>query len=131
MSSHSAKSIESDVKSMKSLLKQHAKDVQLISYRQLENESKINELARAKEEKSQSSKKSNNHASLSQIQESLGEGSLRIHDYYQPPPRRNRRREEENLREVRVELPHFYGKEYAEVYLDWEIKVEHSLLAIG
>ena len=55
--SHSTKSIESDVKSMKSLLKQLAKDVQLISYRQLENESKINELARAKEEKSQSSKK--------------------------------------------------------------------------
>ena len=76
MSSHSAKSIESDVKSMKSLLKQIAKDVQHISYRQLENESKINELARAKEEKSQSSKKSNSHPSLSQIQESLGEGAL-------------------------------------------------------
>jgi len=57
MSSHSEKSIESDVKSMKSILKQLAKDVQLISYRQLENECKINELARAKEEKSQSSKK--------------------------------------------------------------------------
>jgi len=53
MSSHSSKSIESDVKSLKSLLKQLAKDVQLISYRQLENESKINELTRAKEEKSQ------------------------------------------------------------------------------
>ena len=45
--------MESDVKSIKSLLKQFAKDVQLISYRQLENESKINELTRAKEEKSQ------------------------------------------------------------------------------
>ena len=51
--SHFAKSIESDVKSMKSILKQLAKDVQLISYRKLENESKINELARAKKEKSQ------------------------------------------------------------------------------
>ena len=124
MSSHSSKSIESDVKSMKSLLKQLAKDVQLISYRQLENESKINELARAKEEKSQNSKESNNYASLSPIQEYLGEGSLRIHDYYQPPPRRNRRREEESPREVRVDLPHFYGKEDVEVYLDWEMKVE-------
>jgi len=53
MSSHSSKSIESDVKSLKSLLKQLAKDVQLISYRQLENESKINELTRAKEKESQ------------------------------------------------------------------------------
>ena len=124
MSSHSAKSIESDVKSMKSLLKQHAKDVQLISYRQLENESKINELAKAKEEKSQSSKKSNNHASLSQIQESLGEGSLRIHDYYQPSPRRARKERQENLKEVKVELPHFYGKEDEETYLYWEMRVE-------
>ena len=53
MSSHSSKSIERDVKSLKSLLKQLAKDVQLISYRQLENESKINELTKAKDEKSQ------------------------------------------------------------------------------
>ena len=62
--SHSAKSIESEVKSLKSLLKEVAQAVQLISYRQLENETKINELTKAKEEKSQSSKKSNNHASL-------------------------------------------------------------------
>jgi len=48
--------MESDVKFIKSLLKQLAKDVQLISYRQLENESEINELTRAKEEKSQNSK---------------------------------------------------------------------------
>jgi len=57
MSSHSSKSIESDVKSLTSLLKQLAKDVQLISYRQLENEAKINELTRAKEEKYQKKKK--------------------------------------------------------------------------
>jgi len=124
MSSHSSKSIESDVKSIKSLLKQLAKDVQLISYRQLENESKINELTRAKEEKSQNSKKSYTHASHSKDNESLGEESLRINDYYQPPPKRNRRHEQESPREVKVDLPHFHGKENVEVYLDWEMKVE-------
>ena len=82
MSSHSSKSMESDMKSIKSLLKQLAKDVQLISYRKLENESKINELTIAKEEKSQNSKKSHTHASHSKEDESLGEGSLRINDYY-------------------------------------------------
>jgi len=51
--SHSAKSIESDVKSLKYLLKDLTQAVQLISYRQLENESKINELTKAKEENSQ------------------------------------------------------------------------------
>ena len=76
MSSHSAKSMESDMKSIKSVLKQLAKDVQLISYRQLENESKINELTRAKEEKSHT------HASHSKEDESLREGSLKINDYY-------------------------------------------------
>jgi len=64
------------VKSSKSLLKQLAKDVQLISYRQLENESKINELTRAKEEKSQTSKKSHTHASHSKDNESLGRKAL-------------------------------------------------------
>ncbi|XP_068503944.1 uncharacterized protein [Phaseolus vulgaris] len=124
MSSHSSKSIESDVKSLKSLLKQLAKDVQLISYRQLENEFKINILTRAKEKESQTSKKSHTHASHSKDNESLGEESLRVNDYYQPPPRRNRQREQESPREVRVDLPHFNGKENVEVYLDWEMKVE-------
>jgi len=67
MSSYSSKSIESDVKSLKSPLKQLAKDVHLISYRQLENESKINELTKAKDENFQKSKKSHTHASHSKI----------------------------------------------------------------
>ena len=67
-------------------------------------------------------KKPHTHASRSN--ESLGEGSLRINDYYQPPPRRNRQREQEVPRETRVNLPHFYGKENVEIYLDWEMKVE-------
>ena len=52
-SSHSAKSIASEVKSLKTLLKEVSQAMQLISYRQLENETKLNELTKAKEEKSQ------------------------------------------------------------------------------
>ena len=43
-SSHSVKSIESEVKSIKT-----SQAVQLISFRQLENETKINELTKAQE----------------------------------------------------------------------------------
>ena len=50
---HSPKSIESEVKSIKYLLKEVSQVVQMISFRQLENENKINELAKAQEEKSQ------------------------------------------------------------------------------
>jgi len=57
MSSHSSKSIGSDMKSLKSLLKKFSKDLQLISNRQLDNEAKINELTKAKEEKSKKKKK--------------------------------------------------------------------------
>jgi len=112
------------MKSLKSLLKQLAKDVQLISYRQLGNEAKINELNKAKDENSQNSKKVHSHASSSKDHDSLGEGSLRINEYYQPPTRRNRKERQENLKEVKVELPHFYGKEDVDTYLYWEMKVE-------
>jgi len=53
MYSHSSKSKESDMKYIKSLLKELSKDFQLLSYRQLENEAKINELTKAKDENSQ------------------------------------------------------------------------------
>jgi len=92
-SSHSPKSIESEVKSMKTLLKEVSQAVKMISFRQLENETKINELTRAQEEKSQKKKKSHTHASKSN--ESLGEGSLRI----KGECRRNRQREQEGPRE--------------------------------
>ena len=61
------------------------------------------------------------HASSSRLSDSLAEGSVRINDYYQPPPKRTRR---EHPKETRVDLPHFYGKENFETYLDWEMKVE-------
>ena len=58
--------------------------------------------------------------------DSFGEGSLRINYYYQAPCRRHRRdkREQESPREVRVDQPHFHGKENIEACLDWEMRVE-------
>ena len=105
-------------------MKQLSKDVQLISYKQLENEAKTNVLTKAKDENSQKSKKLHSHASSSKNHDSLAEESLRINEYYKPPPRRNRRREQESPREVRVDLPHFHGKENIEACLDWEMMVE-------
>ena len=77
MSSHSSKSLKSEVKSLKSLLKQLTKDIQSISSKQLENEIKTNELTKAKNEKSQFSKKLHSHASNSKHHDYLGEESLR------------------------------------------------------
>ena len=57
MSSHSSKSNESDIKSIKSLIKQLAKDFQSLSYRQLEHEAQIKELRLAKEKDEISQKK--------------------------------------------------------------------------
>ena len=57
MSTHSSKSSESDIKSIKSLIKQLAKDFQSLSYRQLEHKAQIRELKMVKE-KDESSKKS-------------------------------------------------------------------------
>ena len=113
--------MESGVKSIKSLLKQLSKDIQSISSKQLENETKTNELTKAKDEKSQISKKLHSHAYSSQVYDSFGEESLRTNE---PPPRRARKERQENLKEVKVELPHFYGKEDVETYLYWEMRVE-------
>jgi len=59
--------------------------------------------------------KRSSHASTSRLRDSYGEESLRMNEYYQPQPRRVRR---ENPKETRVDLPHFYGKENVETYLD-------------
>nr|KYP41316.1 hypothetical protein KK1_037308 [Cajanus cajan] len=42
--------------------------------------------------------------------------------YYQPHPRRVIK--EHKVRESRVDLPYFHGKEDVDAYLDWEMKVE-------
>ena len=120
MTSHSSKSMESDMKSIKSLLKQISKDIQSISSKQLENEAKTNKLTKAKDEKSQISKKLHSHA-YTQVYDSFREESLGINE---PPPRRARKERQEDLKEGKVELPHFYGKEDVETYLYWEMRVE-------
>ncbi|XP_068479401.1 uncharacterized protein [Phaseolus vulgaris] len=97
MSSHSSKSLKSEVKSLKSLLKQLTKDIQSISSKQLENEIKTNELTKAKNEKSQFSKKLHSHASSSKHHDYLGEESLRKNEYHQQFPRRARKERQENL----------------------------------
>ena len=68
--------------------------------------------------------KKSSHPSSSRGNESYGEQSLRINKYYQPPPRRARKERKESIKEVRVDLPYFHGKENVEAYLDWEMKVE-------
>jgi len=141
MSSHSSSPNESDRKSTKTLLKQLVKDFQALSYRQLQLETILKErdahfarieeelqLVREKGESTTKSKKSSK-ASNSRLIDSYDEKSLRMHAYYQPQPSRVRKERKESPREVRVELPHFYGKENVETYLDWEMKVEQLFLA--
>jgi len=45
-------------------------------------------------------------------------------NHIKPSPKKARKERKENPKEVRVEQPHFYGKEDVETYLDWEMKVE-------
>nr|KYP59055.1 Transposon Ty3-I Gag-Pol polyprotein [Cajanus cajan] len=53
---------------------------------------------------------------------SIHEESLAIGDHYQPPPRRTHRTPK--IRESKVDLPYFHGKDDVEGYLDQEMKVE-------
>nr|KYP32725.1 hypothetical protein KK1_046512 [Cajanus cajan] len=65
--------------------------------------------------KKQKKKKSrSSHSQYTSPNESMNQG-----DHYQPPPRRTIR-----PREVKVDLPQFFGKDDMESYLDWEMKVE-------
>jgi len=53
------------------------------------------------------------------------EDSRLVDNFYQPPPPlRRERREPREPRAIRIDLPHFYGKDDVEAYLDWEMKVE-------
>jgi len=135
MSSHSRKSNESEGTSIKSLLEKIAQDVQALSYRRLQHDVQLKErdaqfsliqdewkVVKERDEYVQSKKSS--HTSSSRGNESYGEQSLNINQYYQPHPRRVRKEKKECPREVRVDLPHFHGKENVEIYLDWEMKVE-------
>ena len=135
MSSPSRNSIESEVTILKSLLEKIAQDVQALSYRQLQHETQLQErdaqfaliqdkwkMVKERDEYTKSKKSS--HASSFRGNESYGEQSLQFNEYYQPPPRRVRKEKKESPREVRVDLPHFHGKENVEIYLDWKMKVE-------
>jgi len=135
MSSHSPHSNESEGTSIKSLLEKIAQDVQALSYRQLKHETQLkegdaqfsliqDEWKMVKEIYEYNKSKRSSHASSSRVDNSFGKQSFRINEYDQPSPRRARKERQENPKEVRVKLPHFYGKENVETYLDWEMKVE-------
>ena len=115
-------------------MKKIAQDVQALSYRQLQHETLLkeedaqfaliqDEWKMLKERYDYTKSKKSSHASSSRVNDSFGERNLRTNDYYQPSPRRVRKERQENPKEVRVALPHFYGKENVETYLDWEMKV--------
>ena len=48
---------------------------------------------------------------------------MRVGDYYQPDPHVHHRKERK-AKDVRVNLPHFHGKDNVETFLDWKMKVE-------
>nr|KYP49120.1 hypothetical protein KK1_029151 [Cajanus cajan] len=52
----------------------------------------------------------------------MHDDSLALGDHYQQPPRRVHTTPK--VRESRVDLPYFHGKDDVEGYLDWEMKVE-------
>nr|KYP33655.1 hypothetical protein KK1_045478 [Cajanus cajan] len=58
----------------------------------------------------------------SALGESMHDDSLALGDHFQQPPRRTHRTPK--VRESRVDLPYFHGKDDVEGYLDWEMKVE-------
>nr|KYP58009.1 Transposon Ty3-G Gag-Pol polyprotein [Cajanus cajan] len=74
-----------------------------------QEEEKLKEDMRKQKRRSRSS-----HSQYSSPNESLNIG-----DHYQTTPRRLSR-----PREVKVDLPQFFGKDDMEIYLDWEMKVE-------
>jgi len=132
MSSHSHHSSENDRESIKSLLKQLTHDFQSLSHRQLQHEAQLKErdvhfalieeeLKMVRERDKYNKSRKSFHASNSRGDDSFGEQSLRINEFYQPPIRRGRK---ERTKEVRVDLPYFHGKENVEAYLDWGMKVE-------
>ena len=71
-------------------------------------------------QRSQSSHKSSHRSYRSP---SFQEDSQNIDDFYQPQPIKIKYKTEK-VRETRVNLPHFHGKDDVETYLDWEMKVE-------
>nr|KYP35107.1 Transposon Ty3-I Gag-Pol polyprotein [Cajanus cajan] len=74
-----------------------------------QEEEKLKESMKKHKRRSRSS-----HSQYTSPNESMNQG-----DHYQPTPRSTIR-----PREVKVDLPQFFGKDDVELYLDWEMKVE-------
>jgi len=102
MSSHSRNSNECEGTSIKSLLETIAQDIQALSYTQLQHETQLkerdaqfaliqDEWKMVKERDEYTKSKRSSHASSSRGNESYGEQSLKINEYYQPPPTRVRK----------------------------------------
>nr|KYP34659.1 hypothetical protein KK1_044357 [Cajanus cajan] len=68
------------------------------------------------------SRHGSSHSHSSTLGVSIQEESPAIGDHYQPPSRRSHRAPK--VKEPKVDLPYFHGKDDVEGYLDWEIKVE-------
>jgi len=49
--------------------------------------------------------------------------SLKVGYCYQPKPHGHHKKERK-AKEVKVDLPHFHGKNDVEIFLDWEMNVE-------
>jgi len=54
--------------------------------------------------------------------------NLGVEQYYHQSSNIRRQKREHTPREVKVNLPYFYGKDNVEAYLDWEMNVEQILL---
>jgi len=47
-----------------------------------------------------------------------------VGEYYQQPSHIRRQRKQHTPKEMKIDLPYFFGKDNIEAYLDWEMKVE-------
>jgi len=102
MSSPSRNSSESDMTILKNLAEKVAQDVQALSFRQLHHETQFvqiqDDLKMVKDEYNKSKKIS--HPSSSRGNESYGEQSLRINEYYQHPLVKLERKEKKTQRRL-------------------------------
>jgi len=56
-------------------------------------------------------------------EEKQEKNSSRVVDYYQPDPLARHRRDKK-VKERMADLPHFYGKDNVDIFLNWKMKVE-------
>jgi len=57
-------------------------------------------------------------------EDTFSQQELGVGEYYEQPSHVRRQRKEHTPKEVKIDLPYFYGKDIIEAYLDWEMKVE-------